>query len=168
MLNTINKLDNYYTTSSCFGRTVVLEIPKIGDKKKAKFLGKWHDKISSDEILSSLKNANVGQIWLLSQSPIIHIVAKIPEAADKILKTAIATGFKNSGLKSLGNKIVIEVCSTERLDAPVGQDGNLYCSSNHLELLVKISNEIMSKSTLKLKKFEEKLWKDLNTYKTTF
>ena len=167
MLDIINESENYYTSSSCFGRIVLLEVPSIGDKKEAKFLGKWHRTINVDELLSAAKNAETGQLWSLAQSPIIHIVAKTYDAADKLLKNAISSGFKNSGLKSLCTKIVVEVCSTERLDAPVGKDGVLFCNQEHLELLVNISNEIMKKSTLKLQKFEEKLKKDLSTHKTT-
>jgi len=167
ILDIINESENYYTSSSCFGRIVLLEIPIIGDKKEAKFLGKWHRAINVDELLSAAKKARTGQLWLLAQSPIVHIVAKTNNAADKILKTAIASGFKNSGLKSLGKKIVVEVCSTERLDAPVGKDEVLFCNKDHLMLLVNISNEIIKKSTLKLQKFEEKLQKDLSTHKTT-
>jgi tRNA wybutosine-synthesizing protein 3 len=167
ILDIINESENYYTSSSCFGRIVLLEIPSIGDKKEAKFLGKWHKTINVDELLSAVKNAETGQLWFLSQSPIIHITAKTNNAADKILKTAIASGFKNSGLKSIGKKIVVEVLSTERLDTPVGKDGVLFCNKDHLELLVNISNEIMKKSTLKLQKFEKKLQKDLSNHKTT-
>lgn len=157
ILNLINKSENYYTSSSCFGRIVLLEIPRIGDKKQAKFLGKWHGTISTNEIISAAKDAKTGQIWLLSQSAIIHIVAKTIDAADWILKTAIRDGFKNSGLKSFGKKFVVEVCSTERLDAPIGKDGDIYCSKNHLDLLINISNEIIIKSTNKIHKFEETL-----------
>jgi len=163
ILDIINESENYYTSSSCFGRIVLLEIPNIGDKKEAKFLGKWHRTIKVNELFSAVKNAKKGQLWLLSQSPIIHIVVKTNNAADKLLKTAIACSFKNSNLKSLSKKIVVEVCSTERLDAPVGKDGVLFCNKDHLELLVDISNEIIKKSTLKLKKLEEKLRKDLST-----
>jgi len=42
ILDIINSLNEYYTTSSCFGRIVLLELPVIGDKKNAKFIGKWH------------------------------------------------------------------------------------------------------------------------------
>ena len=167
VLDIINEQKEYYTSSSCFGRTVLLEIPNIGDKKKAKFLGKWHRTVEVKEFLDASKNAKTGQLWLLSQSPIIHIVSKTDKGADKLLKTAIACGFKNSGLKSLGKKIVVEVCSTERLDAPVGNNGNLFCNKDHIELLVNISNEIMKKSTTKMQKFEVKFKKDLNTYKIT-
>ena len=84
-----------------------------------------------------------------------------------MLKTAIACGFKHSGLKSLEKNIVVEICSTERLDAPVGKDGVLFCNKDHLDLLVNISNEIIKKSTLKLQKLEGKIRKYINTYKTT-
>jgi len=167
ILNIINASDDYYTSSSCYGRIVLLEIPNIGDKKAAKFLGKWHRTIDVNELLDASKKARYGQIWLLSQSPIIHINTKTNEAADRLLKTAIACGFKNSGIKSLGRKIVVEVCSTERFDAPVGKDGVLFCNNEHLELLTDISNEILKKSTQKLKKFEKNLGKVLSTHKTT-
>jgi len=167
ILNVINKSKNYYTSSSCYGRIALLEIPSIGDKKEAKFLGKWHRTINVNELLTASKNAKTGQLWFLSQSPIIHIIAKTNNLADELLKTAIAFGFKNSGLKSLGKKIVVEICSTERLDAPIGKDKILFCNKDHLELLVNISNEIMNKSIKKLQKLEEKLRKNLNTHKTT-
>ncbi len=138
----INESDDYYTTSSCYGRIVLLEIPNIGDKKAAKFLGKWHRTIDVDELFDAAKKAKCGQIWLLAQSPIIHVTTKTKEAADRLLKTAVACGFKHSGLKSLTKRIVVEVCSTERLDAPVGKDRILFCSGEHLELLTDISNEI--------------------------
>jgi tRNA wybutosine-synthesizing protein 3 len=162
ILNIINNSDEYYTTSSCFGRIVLLEIPTIGNKKEAKFLGKWHRPIELNDLLIAIKNAKEGQIWVLSQSPIIHIAAFSDNAAEKILKVAIACGFKNSGIKSIGKRIVIEILSTERLDAPIGKNGKVFCNNEYLYLLVKISNEIIEKSTLKLKKLEEKLRKDIS------
>jgi len=162
ILNIINNSDKYYTTSSCYGRIVLLEIPTIGNKKEAKFLGKWHRSIELNDLLSAIKNAKEGQLWILSQSPIIHITARSDNSAEKILKIAIACGFKNSGLKSIGKRIVIEILSTERLDAPIGENGKVFCNNEHLDLLVKISNEIIEKSTFKLNKLEEKLRKDLS------
>ena len=167
VLNLINKSSEYYTSSSCAGRIILLEIPKIGDKKNARFVGIWHRTIKSEELLTAAKEAKKGMLWLLAQSPIIHISTKTNDAADKIVKIANACGFKNSAIKSFYKRIVVEVCSTERLDAPIGKDGELLLNKEHLELLVEISNEIIKKSGLKLKKLEEKLRKDLSTYKTT-
>ncbi len=157
VLNIINKSEDYYTSSSCAGRIVLLEIPSIGDKKEARFLGKWHESIKPSDILSTLGKSKSGQLWLLAQSPIIHISARAEYFADKMLKTAVSCGFKNSGLKSLGNKTVVEVCSTERLDSPVGRNGELFCKDEYLQMLVDISNDVLSKSRVKLIRFEDKL-----------
>ena len=54
-------------------------------------------------------------------------------------------------------KIVIEVCSTERLDTPIGWNGFLYFKDNYLQILVDISNEILERSKDKLARFKDKL-----------
>lgn len=157
ILSLINDSEECYTSSSCAGRIVLLEIPKIGDKKKARFLGKWHRIIEPNELETAAKKAKNGLLWLIAQSPIIHIVTDTGEMADKIVKTAIASGFKNSGMKSIGRKIVVEVCSTERLDAPIGRDGILFCEKEYSQLLTDISNEVVKKAMDKLLRFENKL-----------
>lgn len=157
ILELINKFEGYYTSSSCAGRINLLEIPSIGDKKNAKFLGKWHRIIEPEELSEVVNEAKKGQLWLLAQSPIIHIVADTYERADKMVKTAISSGFKNSGVKSIGKKIVAEVCSTERLDAPIGMNGSLFCNEEYLQLLVSIANEVLDKSNKKLLRFKIKL-----------
>lgn len=167
ILRMINDSQEYYTSSSCSGRIVLLEIPRIGDKKNARFLGKWHRTIAFDEILSAAKKAKTGLLWLLAQPPIIHIAADNNKVADKMIKIANASGFKNSGVKSIGKKIIIEVCSTERLDAPIGREGTLFCNGEYLQLLVDIANEVIEKSAVKLHRFEQKLRKYLSTRKTT-
>ena len=161
ILDIINSFENLYTSSSCYGRIVLLEIPKIGDKKNAKWLGKWHRTIKTDEVTSASQKAKTGQLWLLAQSLIIHIVAKTNSDAEKILKTAISSGFKNSGIKSLGRKVVVEICSTERLDAPVGRNGDLFCDEKFLNLLVKIANDVIKRSNIKLKRLTEQLKKKI-------
>ena len=157
IIDLINSYDDYYTSSSCYGRIVLLEIPEIGDKKNAKWLGKWHRKINTEEILNAFKKADRGFIWILAQSPIIHVFSKNLESADKLVKTAIGCGFKNSGFKSSEKNIVVEVTSTERLDSPVGENGVLFCDEEYLSLLVDIANEVIDKSSVKLEKFEKKL-----------
>ncbi|MFW6121103.1 MAG: tRNA-wybutosine modification methyltransferase TYW3 [Petrotogales bacterium] len=159
ILRLINDCEGCYTSSSCAGRIVLLEIPRIGDKKRAKFLGKWHRTIKPDEVKTAAKKARSGLLWLLAQSPIIHIVVATSEMADKLVKTAVASGFKHSGIKSIGRKIVVEVCSTERLDAPIGKHGFLFCNEEYLQMLVKISNEIFEVSKKKILRFEKELKK---------
>lgn len=161
ILDLINKSNEFYTSSSCAGRIVLLEIPKIGDKRNAKFLGIWHRTIKSLDLLSALKQAKTGLLWIIAQPPIIHVSAKTANAADSLVKIANASGFKNTAFKSFRKNIVVEICSTERLDAPIGEDGVLFCNKYYLNLLVKLANEVILKSDLKLKRFKNQLKKKI-------
>lgn len=157
ILKIINSDDNYFTSSSCSGRIVIIELPSLGNKKEAKFLGKWHRKVKFSEIEFAIKLATNGMIWILAQSPILHVIAKSNVSADKLIKIAISSGFKNSGVKSYYDNIVIEICSTERLDSPIGKNGKLFCNEEHLKLITDISNHIIVRSRKKIGKFERNL-----------
>jgi len=157
ILDLINSYDEYYTSSSCYGRIVLLELPELGDKKNAKWLGKWHRQIRSDELLKAFTNAEKGMLWLLAQSPIIHIFAKDFRSADKLVKTAVSCGFKHSGFKTTDKNIIVEVASTERLDSPVGKDKVLFYNKDHVDFLVDIANDIFQKSNSKLIRLRDKL-----------
>jgi tRNA wybutosine-synthesizing protein 3 len=159
ILDLINGIEGFYTSSSCAGRVVLLEIPQIGDKRGATFLGIWHRTVELKEFKAAATKATKGLLWLLAQAPILHIGAQTIELADKMVKTAISCGFKNSAVKSLGKKIRLEICSTERLDAPIGRDGCLFCIDEHLSLLIEISNEVIERSGKKLDLFTKKIEK---------
>lgn len=158
IIDIINSYENYYTSSSCYGRIVLLEIPNFGDKKNAEFLGKWHRKIKSEEVFSALENSSGrGQLWFLAQSPIIHVYSKDIKSADKLIKKAVSSGFKNSSFKTSEKNIIVEIASTERIDAPIGLNGKLYCNKKYVFLLVNIANKVIKKSILKLEKLKKTL-----------
>lgn len=157
ILDLINKVEGFYTSSSCAGRIVLLEIPMIGDKRNARFLGVWHRTIELKELEEAANKAKSGLIWLLAQAPIIHIGVQTESLVEKMLKAAISCGFKNSAVKSRGKRFIIEICSTERLDAPIGKDRVVFCQKEHLFLLVEIANEVIKRSQEKIGKFEKKM-----------
>jgi tRNA wybutosine-synthesizing protein 3 len=159
LLELINRIEGCYTSSSCAGRIVLLEIPQIGDKRGATFLGIWHRTIQPEELEAAATHASHGLLWILAQAPILHIGVQTSELADTMVKIAVSCGFKNSAVKSTGKKIVIEFCSTERLDAPIGRDGQLFCERDYLSLLVDIANEVIERSQKKLTRLEKRLQK---------
>lgn len=126
VLSQINALSDYYTLSSCAGRILILQIPRLGDKRHAEFLGRWHETTSIKEVAKATSMATEGILWLLGQPPILHIGARSLQAAEIMVKSGNAAGFKNSAIRSLGKRLIVEVASTERLDAPIGRDGALY------------------------------------------
>ncbi len=161
LLKRINRIDDLFTTSSCSGRILLLEIPEIGDKKKARFIGRWHNPVTKNEIFSKIKKSKKGMLWLLAQPPVIHIGAKNLESALKFMKIANESGFKNTFIKSIGkDRIIIEICSTERMDTPIGKDGRVACNEEYLNMLIKIANSITRRSKKKIKRLEKNLKKN--------
>jgi len=157
IIDKINSLFDYFTTSSCSGRIVLLEIPSAGRKRKARFLGKWHEEVKIENVMEAIKKARHGEIWFLVQSPIFHVSTISIKNARILLNAAIQSGFKYSSIKALNGKIVVEILSTEKMDVPVGKDGNLYVSKEYMEMLVNISNMLLRRMHKKLSRLDRKL-----------
>jgi len=157
IIEKLNGIDEFFTTSSCSGRIVIIELPSIGNKIDARFLGKWDDKIKIQDIKNALKNAENGEIWMLAQPPIFHVSAADIDAASKLIKVARQSGFKNSVIKSIGKRVMVEIRSTEEVDTPLGMDGKSLCNEEYLSLLVSIANEIMDRIEKKLDMFKRKI-----------
>jgi len=155
-LKLINAKKEYYTTSSCAGRIALIWMPELGDKKRSIFLGKWHRKIRYEELIESLNFKNSGVTFLVSQSPIIHVASYDLKSAIKIRNLAFSCGFKNTGIKSITSKIVVEILSTERIDVPLGEK-ELLVNEEYLRFLVKYANKALERSRKKLKKLNKKL-----------
>lgn len=159
ILNNINSKDSFATTSSCAGRIVIMEIPTAGDKKNAIFHGKWHNIVTLDEIKTAIKKFNKGQLWFLAQPPIFHIASENIDDADKLLKIGINSGFKHSGFKTVNDRIIVEICSTERIDMPIGLDQKVYIDDVTILYLIDLANNLIIRSQKKLKKLKNALLK---------
>ncbi|MHC1636231.1 MAG: tRNA(Phe) 7-((3-amino-3-carboxypropyl)-4-demethylwyosine(37)-N(4))-methyltransferase [Candidatus Methanospirareceae archaeon] len=155
IIEKINSHEDFFTTSSCSGRIILLHLPAVGAKKEARFLGKWHRTVTKEEVMEVLgEDFRSGEIWFISQSPIIHAVARHLEAAERLLKVAISAGFKYSGIKSLRDKIVVEIISTERMDVPLGKGGVLFCDEAYIDFLVERANFLLLRGKDKLKRLK--------------
>ena len=155
ILEYINSRDGFYTTSSCSGRIVLFQ--DLGSKKLNEFIGKWHRKVGFDEVRSSLKKCR-GIVWFRYEPTIFHIVAKDLKGARKILELGLKSGFKRSGVHGLNEeRYIIEICSTEKIDAPIMENGRLLVSEPYIGYLVKMANKKFQDGEKKLKTFESML-----------
>jgi tRNA wybutosine-synthesizing protein 3 len=165
LVEQINSNPNYFTTSSCAGRIVVIEMNEIGDKEDANFLGKWHKPVNSQEVKEAINKMKKDKlVFFLFQSPIIHVRCKTLENAVSLRNIAVESGFKYSTIKSLTLdsksemlKIVVEILSSESLSVPIGSSGVIYPSSDHLELMISVANKNIMKSRKKLERLKSNL-----------
>ncbi|ASJ16565.1 hypothetical protein A3L04_05490 [Thermococcus chitonophagus] len=158
LLEKINSMENYFTTSSCSGRISVMEMPHFGDKVNAKWLGKWHREVKFEEVMEAIKKHREGQLWLLVRSPILHVGARTLEDAVKLVNLAVSCGFKYSNIKSISDrKLIVEIRSTERLDALLGENGELLVSEDYIRRLVNVANAQLKRFKDKLRRLEKNL-----------
>jgi tRNA wybutosine-synthesizing protein 3 len=158
LLERINSLENYFTTSSCSGRVSIMEMPDFGDKVNSVWLGKWHREVSVEEVLDAIERHEKGQLWFLVRSPILHVGARTMEDAVSLLNLAIGLGFKYSNIKSVSHKkLVVEIRSTERMDVPLGENGELWVNEEYIARIVEMGNAQVRRFKGKLKRLEEEI-----------
>ena len=153
LLAKINSLEEYYTTSSCAGRISILQ--DLGGKGVNKFVEKWHGIVEPDEVLDKIKPMR-GTLWFRFEPPIIHVVARTLEHADSFMTKAREAGFKRSGIQSFKDeRIVMEILSTERIDAPLAAEGKALVSEEYLCYLTNTANKKFKESKRKIGKLME-------------
>ena len=161
IVEAINTDPEYFTTSSCAGRIVLLQIPKLGDKEEAVFLAKWHRTVEIEDIKGALSNlGDEGLTFLLAQSPIMHVRCKNMKSAAELRNLAVESGLKYSTLKSLTLnsreepvKIVVEILSSENIHVPVARGSKIYPDDDYLEFIIENANSALKRAREKLDRF---------------
>lgn len=152
----LNKKNDYFTTSSCSGRIVLIkdEVQKM----PGLFLFRSHEKINfknfKEELNKSLKNFK-GTI-LFKQEPSLLVVACRNNASQcKLFSLARNNGWKKSGILSLNKKFLVEIMSTENISFPVCNNGKILVNDSFLKIVLKKSNFNLSRGWRKIERLEE-------------
>jgi len=157
LVDCINSLSDYYTTSSCSGRILLIIIPKSGKKCDVDFLLASHDKVNFKEIKACLENIPEQDLWFRQESMILHVACRTIEDAQKILDLSTLAGFKHSGIITTKKKIIVEIIGSEQFDTIIAKHGNVFVSDEHLRLLVSEANKKLEINSRKIKKFYERI-----------
>ena len=153
----INLSDNYYTTSSCSGR-IVLMIDQ-DKKEKGLFLKVYHELINFKELKKDLDEIikKDKRIKFKSEPCILHVACKSLEHAQKLLNKAKLAGWKKSGIIATRNRFVVELNSTEKLEFPIIENKKILVDDKFLKIIVRESNEKLKKSWKKIGKLSKML-----------
>lgn len=151
LLLIINSHPYLFTTSSCSGRIQLYCANLPGDKFNLINIVKWH---SSPTYLSFKKHVyenNMRNIWLAVVPPIFHVSSINLFYAEKILKIALISGFKHSGIISIGNsRVVIEIVGSERIEMPLKFNDKFLISEEDLHIVFNLSTKLLEKSKNKI------------------
>lgn len=151
LVDYINSLDNYYTTSSCAGRIVLVGIPSDGRKKDAEWIFSSHEIVKEKVNLREINFENL-VVNFKQESFILHVCAKTFDDANEMLTIARDVGFKRAGIIATNKRFIIEIMSTENITAPV-YDEKLLIDQEYLDYLINQGNDKMINSRKRVKKF---------------
>jgi len=161
LVDIINTSSEFYTTSSCAGRIVLMR--ETGEKQENVFVFVTHKKTNSKKIINALKNDDLTKsdlIYLKEEPCILHVACKDPMSAQALVSLARNLGWKKSGIISIKrDKIMVECISTEILATPVADKGKMLISEDYLDILVKECNTKLSRTREKIKKLEKEFKK---------
>ena len=162
----INSFNDYYTTSSCSGRVVLM----LDEEKKqgGLFINIYHDEISFEQLKNDLESHKISppndpvhshpkQIKFKMEPCILHVACRNLICAQRLFDKAKFVGWKKSGIIAMKNHIMLELNSTEKLEFPIIFAGELLVDDKFLKIIVKEANEKLEKSWKKIKKLEERL-----------
>lgn len=157
LIDYVNSLPDYYTTSTCTGRTTLFYDP--GGKLDSGWVGKWHGVVSSGDVNKALSGIpKKGRIWLMHEPTIMHIVCRDLARAGMLVELARNNGYKKAGILSYKeDRVLVEVCGTERIDVPVAEEGRILVPGPYIDYVTALANEKFVKGMQRLKKFEAAL-----------
>lgn len=151
LVDLINSKKEYYTTSSCSGRAVVIELPESGRKDEAKWLLVKHGAVTVDEIKNSLKSEE--DVWLKEEGMILHVCCKTIEDAEELVNLAKNNGFKRTGMITVNKRYIVEIISTENISTILAKKGKILVDDEYFSALVDECNTKLKKNKEKIDKF---------------
>lgn len=161
LLDKINSLNEYITTSSCSGRILLISKPDSNKKTSAEWIYVSHNQVSAQEIYSSLEESvkkTNNAIWFKVESPILHIMCKDIIAAEKIVTLARNSGFKYSGIFVIKEeRVMVHIFGTNTIETICAKNNELVVDETYIETLVDEANNKMKKNHNTLSKFEESI-----------
>lgn len=152
----VSKTKNYFTSSSCSGRILLLALDKGEKKKTSAFHRKWHRKVKFKEVHEALNEKTSYSVWLKQEAFILHIGAGDLKHAEKILSVMTKSGIKRGGIiVAKPGKFIVELQGTQGLAVPVKIENEILVNDEYLKKLIEIANEKFEKNDAALKRFEK-------------
>lgn len=167
LVNIINENQFYYTTSTCSGRTTLIEKPhgQPGIKKGSNFLFNSHDFIDQktfDTVIRDfVTNQNEGEetcLWLKFEPFIMHVQCFDLSKAQTLLNIALEKGCRNSGV-TLGKqgKFMVAIRSTSFMEVPIHCSSRFNLSNDYIKFLREECDRRLVENKIRLQSLQEAL-----------
>ncbi|XP_019499585.1 PREDICTED: tRNA wybutosine-synthesizing protein 3 homolog isoform X2 [Hipposideros armiger] len=132
LVQLLNEREQFFTTSSCAGRIILLDGSINGfevQKKDCCWLLVTHRPCIKDDMVAALKKAN-GDAILKFEPLVLHVQCR-----------------------QLQDAQILAVRSTHGLEVPLSQEGKLMVTEEYIDFLLKIANQKMEENKKRIERF---------------
>ncbi|XP_021564226.1 tRNA wybutosine-synthesizing protein 3 homolog [Carlito syrichta] len=156
LVRLLNAQEQFFTTSSCAGRVVLLDGGINGfevQKQNCCWLLVTHKPCVKDDVTQALKKAR-GEVVLKFEPFVLHVQCRQLRDAQILHSAAVDSGFRNSGI-TVGKrgKIVLAVRSTHGLEVPLSHKGKLMVTEEYIGFLLNVANQKMEENKKRIERF---------------
>ncbi|MBN2067276.1 MAG: hypothetical protein JW744_02310 [Candidatus Diapherotrites archaeon] len=153
---------DFFTSSSCAGRIIIMQLPKGESKREASFHRRWHRPASFEEVKEALEEKTVGELWLKMEPFILHIGCETLENAKRILAVMKRAGVKRGGIiVAKEGKFLVEFQGTQGMSLPLKENGKILASDSYIKWAVEKANHKLGKNYEMLERLESEFRKAL-------
>ena len=172
ILALLNEHPDYYTTSSCSGRIMVLAVTASRRKDHAEWFYTTHEPSSVKDVVKALINTSLPSektskrgegVWLKQESAILHVACRDLVSAEILLEIVRSAGFKRAGIIATRRRVMLEIIGTDAVAIPLGTGKKILVTRSYISFAVSICNDRLKANQRKL----EALSKALSTLSKT-
>lgn len=153
--NYINSTGNFFTSSGCAGRIMLLGLYGKGTKEESYFHRKWHRAVKFPELWNALEAESRGTLWFKMEPFIIHIGTKDIGDANSLLDVMHNAGIKRGGIiVAKKGKCIAEFVGTQSISLPVKEGAKILIEKQYLKQILDEANSKLKKNYELLKRLE--------------
>jgi len=158
----VSKTKNFFTSSSCAGRIILLQLPKGESKREACFHRKWHCVVKEKELWEGIDAETKGELWFKLDPFIFHVGANSLENAKKVLAAMTKAGVKRGGIiVAKPGKFLVELQGSQGIAFPVKKEKKVLVEKEYMKYILERANEKLEKNYTLLKRLEKEFKKEL-------
>jgi len=147
----INLSPDFYTTSSCSGRIILI----LDRDKKQKNLFLWvsHEKVGVKNFFLELDKIKMKDVRFKVEPFILHVACRNLDFSKEFLDLCSSVGFK-AGLICVEKNFIVEVRGSQKIEFPIINNFEVLVDEKFIGIVLKKSNDILIKNWQKIKNLE--------------
>ncbi len=161
LVKEINRKKDYYTTSSCAGRILLIKHARSGRKDEAEWLLASHAKVSFPALKKALEKAALfdEETWFKQEPLILHVACRDIDSAERLIHIVRSKcGLRRAGVMSLKRNI-IEIIGSDMMYTIAAKDRKVLVDDSCLKILLEKANEKMDRNKRRIAKFYKEIKK---------